>query len=65
MTEQLRITVLTDNYVAPCWFGSSRRRCSQPQALCHCPGMAAHAYLRGRFGALVLDAGAGSRWEIG
>jgi 7,8-dihydropterin-6-yl-methyl-4-(beta-D-ribofuranosyl)aminobenzene 5'-phosphate synthase len=31
---------------------------------CHCTGMAAHGYLRGRFGARVLDVGAGSRWEI-
>jgi 7,8-dihydropterin-6-yl-methyl-4-(beta-D-ribofuranosyl)aminobenzene 5'-phosphate synthase len=33
-------------------------------APCHCTGMSAHAYLRGRFRSLVQDVGAGSRLVI-
>jgi len=33
-------------------------------APCHCTGMRAHAYLRGRLGSRVLDAGAGARLEF-
>jgi 7,8-dihydropterin-6-yl-methyl-4-(beta-D-ribofuranosyl)aminobenzene 5'-phosphate synthase len=34
-------------------------------APCHCTGMAAHAYLRARFGAVVRDVGAGTELVLG
>ncbi len=40
------------------------RRNIQVLAPCHCTGMSAHAYLRGRFHSHVRDVGAGTRLEV-